>query len=276
MKYYYRSVLANHWHMLSCMIEEAYAAEYNDDDLLVMGANIYTTCVNIKQTLNYNGKLIVYQLEPLVSNHWHPVNDIINTLQGADEVWDYDLDNIEILRQHGINAKFRPIVYSSNLKRINNNSNPDIDILFFGTPTEYRSKFLENLVRGYVIKEEYGNTFEKLNVVTLYNFTDEKLDEFIGRSKVILNINPYEGETRQQQTRIFYSLINDKCVMSQRSTRNYFGNCIVEFDDFQDFGDKILNLLSTDAWRNYPSFSNLPTVDAHRDYQNFLNRIQII
>jgi hypothetical protein len=80
---------------------------------------------------------------------------------------------------------------------------------------------------------------------------DHLLEEMIGRSKIILNINPYEGECRQQQTRIFYPLINNKCVLSQKSSINYYDNLITEYTDWKDLYQKMIHLLENDRWKDY-------------------------
>lgn len=277
MKYFYKSMLSSFWVMLTQMVEENYASEYETNDTLIMGLNLYYSSDILRNEYISNkcDKLIIYQLEPLVENHWWSIDKVIASLKGADEIWDYDLDNIEILKTYGINAKFKPIVYTNSLKRIQKNDSPDIDVLFFGTPTTYRSKFIENFISGYEFMNDdfIANTYANLSIVSIVHISDHRLDELISRSKIILNLNPYEGVTRQQQTRIFYPLINDKCVMSQRSNRNYFGNCIIEFDNHQDFGDKVIELIGKDTWRNYPTFTNYPSFSKdRRDYESFLNR----
>jgi hypothetical protein len=209
-----------------------------------------------------------------VENHWWKTDAIIESLQGADEVWDYDLDNIEILKQHGIDAKFKPFLYTKALNTIVSNNEPEIDVLFYGTPTAYRGDFFEYFSKSFVHYEgRTSELYQTMNIVNLYNISDHRLSEYIARSKIILNLNPYDGTTIQQQTRIFYPLSNGKCVMSQKSNRNYFGNCIVEFTDCQDFGEKAIELIKTGKWRDYPKFPNsLSFSKDQQDSQSFFNK----
>lgn len=278
MIYYYSILQADHWDMLSKMVDDNYTEGSQPNDVVIFQLYLNQACRELKTTLNCSGRLIVYQLEPLVENHWWKTERIIKNLDGADEVWDYDLDNIEVLKSYGIEAKFKPIIYTDKLKIIENNNEPDLDVLFYGTPTPHRSKFMEDFVNNYsYYTEEQLQAMTGLNIVTAFGIKGKKLDEFISRSKIILNLNPYGGDTRQQQTRIFYPLINGKCVMSEKSKRNYFGGCIVEFTDFQDFGNKVIELVKTGGWKEYPSFSNNLSFSKERqDYQNFINRRPLI
>ncbi len=239
-----------HWDMLATMLEEVYGHLEEPDSCIVLGNYIFNAAHKIKKQLNAK-KLIIYQSEPLIENHWWSPSQIIKNLEGADEVWDYDLENINFLKNHGIDAKFRPPAYSEKLKRVVNIANPDIDILFYGTPNPYRNNIIYSLTRDPVIPEKYLSTFKNLNIVTLYNVLGDKLDEYIARSKIILNLNPYEGECRQQQTRIFYGLINNKCVLSERNKINYYGNQITQFKGLEELFDKSMSLLRDDKWREF-------------------------
>ena len=261
--------------MLAKMVDENYATEENENDLFVMALYLNLSGTQLKEEFahrNFN-KLIIYQLEPLVEAHWWTTDKIVESLKGADEVWDYDLDNIELLKQHGIEAKFKPLLYTESLNTIKTIDEPDIDVLFYGTPTRYRSSFFESFNKDFVHYDDTSDMYGIMNIVTLYNIADQRLDEFIARSKIVLNLNPIEGDCRQQQTRIFYPLTNGKCVMSQKSNRNYFGNCIVEFTDSQDFGEKAIELLKTGKWRDYPKFPNSLSFSKDRqDSKKFFNR----
>lgn len=91
---------------------------------------------------------------------------------------------------------------------------------------------------------------DRLKTVWINNIDGALLDEYIAKSKIILNINPYDGATRQQQSRIFYPLINEKCVVSQTSNRNYFGDNIYEFTTKYDLKEKLEFLLQNDRWKD--------------------------
>ena len=249
MKYLFEDTYAKHWLDITKMLEENYNEEIKDSSVVV-GACAKRPFSDFK-ALSEGRKVIVYQLEPLVNNHWHLPENIITNIKDADEVWDYDLDNIAILKSFGIDAKHKPCLYTHALKKIENVADPDIDVLFYGTMTERRSRFFSEAFYKAIIPYEQVSILTDMSTVMLNQVWGDQLDHFISRSKIILNLNPYDGDCRQQQTRIFYSLINNKCVISERSSRNYFGGLIREFSDPQEFILLAGELLTGDKWRDY-------------------------
>ena len=247
MYYYYSTMLSYHWNDISQMVNENYAHEYEPNDLLIMAVHHHHSIEKIKSENPGHGKVIIYQLEPLNKSHWWSEDHIIPILKDADEVWDYDLDNIKKLKSHGIEAKFKPFLYTEGLKRIKNSSEPDIDILFYGTLSDYRYKFLENI-------NHYGNLG---TTVCAFALTEEILDEFIGRSKIIIDLQLNDKEKFiQKQTRLYYALINNKCVLSEKSSRNYYGDLILEADnDIDEVLNQATFLLTTEKWKDYSNNS---------------------
>lgn len=265
MQYHYDWIQENVAKQIIAMLEENYANEENKEDIVILFRHNWLNITRIKDELNNHGrvyrKIILYQLEPLVDGHWHNKERIIENLYGADEVWDYDLDNIEVLNKHGIEAKFVPFRYTKSLKTIENDSNPEISLLFYGTFTEKRSRQIADYLNHYHSKNKEGfELFANLGFVWLYRNTEAFQNKMIANSKIILNMNPYEGECRQQQPRIFFPLINGKCVLSQKSNRNYFGDSIIEFTDIDDMGDKVVWLLANDNWKNFTHWNGEMTV----------------
>lgn len=231
----------------------------NHDSIVYLDASCAKSNL-LFNNIKHNKQTILYQLEPLVENHWWKISDIVEVAQKADEVWDYDLQNIEILRDNGIDAKFKPIVYTNKWKRINKRE-CDIDVLFYGTMTKFRYKIYNNFLEHMPIQNDSPLTDIYVNkkVIWAYAIFDELLDELISRSKIIVNLNPYEGETRQQQTRIAYALNNDKLVLSQKSPINYFGDSILQFDDERSLNDLVLDILYHKKWE-LPDISNRPNI----------------
>jgi len=240
-RYIHPVYLQQHWIDLIYMVEDNYSYELGSRDSLIIGACAYHDVDTYRKKYEGADRYIVYQLEPLHEKHWYPMQKIISNISNADEVWDYDLDNIEILKQHGINAKFKPFLYSPNLKRIKNKEEPDIDILFYGSLTKDRLKIIDRLCNHNITTE---------SVVILFNSQGSNLDEYISRSKIILNLNTDQENIIQKQTRLFYGLINDKCIISERSKRNYYGDLIVECDR-DELVSTTLNYIRTDLWKSH-------------------------
>jgi hypothetical protein len=257
MRYYYGSRFKEHWEDIAKMVEENYSQDYDDNDCLILSVHLIKDIHNGVEIIeDYNpdyNKKIVYQLEPLVENHWCGMTDMINCIRDYDEVWDYDLNNIEILKQNGIDAKFKPLIYSENLKKIENKEEPDIDVLFYGTQTDYRIKTISTLIGRYLYCD--------INFISINNVTGSLLDDFISRSKIILDLSNdgYLHQRIQKQTRIFYALINNKCVISEKSDKNYFGNLITEVnidEDLSELGNIINDYIYNKKWKEYLNVSD--------------------
>jgi hypothetical protein len=165
-------------------------------------------------------RIIVYQLEQL------PVfkisTDAVMILRDCDEVWDYDAENIRFLASHGIKAKLMPMIPTKAISAcgpIIGKDECDIDLLFYGAITEERNMKLVKLMNS-------CNT-SGLKMVMLSGIYGEALDEYIRRSKIILNIHAYRTAF-QEQVRIFKALSSNRCVLSEPSLTNHFGEAVIE------------------------------------------------
>jgi len=233
---------------VKAMVEATEYEGYNGE-IVVLGYNVSEPFPAFRNRFP-NAKIICYQLEQIFNNQswWYDVNsgagtpkrantDHINGwLQGCDEIWDYDLDNIEFLESIGYkNIKFKPMRWYEGINNITH-MEKDIDVLFYGGVNAKRSAHL-NLLHGYNHK------------VITQNFQawGETLNEYIGRSKIILNLHFYDSHI-QEQVRIFPLVANDCCVLSEPSRRNYFGDLIQHFEDGKMI-EAIDGLLLNDKWK---------------------------
>lgn len=238
-----KAMFPNFWNDIVSMVKENYSHLYDDNDLLTIGNHNKQKVSSLKESFPTAKKLIAYQTEQLVPGHWWSVEHILSNIIEADEIWDYDLENIKVLKKYNINAKFRPILYTSCLQRIKNVEEPDIDILFYGSLTPRRNAFLE-----------YFTWQSSYNYVVIINNDITAIDEYIARSKIVLNIHPHEHH-RQEQTRISYLLHNNKCVISEKSNINYFSDLIVEAEP-DKFLEVICDTLENDKWKSYTINTN--------------------
>lgn len=206
-----------------------------------------------------NKKIIIYQFEQIYNNfsEWYnPNSNILHIkkrtehlngwFKNVDEIWDYDVNNLVFLKKMGFNnVKHVPLKYANSLKRINNDYDKDIDVLFYGQ------------VKGCDRRREIIRKIqEKHNIVIVpYGTTGDKLYNYVDRSKIVLNIHFYEGVI-QEQVRIFELIINDKCVLSEYSKTNYFGDLIVECGK-DEMSDKIDWLLENDNWKLFNNVGDL-------------------
>lgn len=227
-------------------IEETLKELYGDNPkyehtVIILGYNVLPSLAFLRE--QYPGyKLIVYQLEQLfVGSSW--VNKkCYNNLYAADEIWDYDEGNVHWMRKHyKLNAKFKPLVYTHSLRRIPpiEEYKCDIDVLFYGYLHERRAKLLINL---------HHIAGSKMKIFDLYGVWDKELDTYIQRSKIILNVHG-KPDSRQEQPRLYYPVINGRCVLSEKTATNYIGNAILEAP-YEKLLDTIVQLIKTGAWLN--------------------------
>ena len=183
-------------------------------------------------------KFIAYQLEQL---EYYDKNRVYDKLNLFDEIWDYDENNYQILKDRGYNnLKILKPHYCEELKRIDQNIKKDIDVLFYGTINNKRQIIIDELKKN------------NINVVTLFNIHGKELDSYIGRSKIILNTHYYDSHI-QEQVRLFYLIINNKCIISEPSVYNNYCDLIIETTDYVK---TIKELLKNDKWKNYNNISN--------------------
>lgn len=127
-------------------------------------------------------------------------------LKLADEVWDYDEVNVKVLRLIRNDIKLHTLKpYKSWPKT----RKKDIDILFYGSMNKHRKKLLDHL------KQKY-------NVCILTNKFDN-LDDYILRSKILLNIHFYHEVPLQEQARMIRWIGAPCRIVSERSMKNYLG-----------------------------------------------------
>jgi len=137
-----------------------------------------------------NTKIIVYNQAQLGNSN---VKNILNFkyftyLSLADEVWDYDEHNIKILKL------IRPDVKLHILKPTNlldaGTAEKDIDVLFYGLMNQRRQDIIDEL-------KNHG-----LNVVVANGIWGDKLNPYIARSKILLNVHYYPITALQEQARM--------------------------------------------------------------------------
>ena len=208
------------------------------DTVFILG-HVDTRCTLDGMRKKYpNKKLVVYQLEQMYNGCKYANKHVFEWLEGADEIWDYDLDNIEWLAKKGIQASFHPMRYASTLRDVPS-VEKDVDVLFYGYLTERRSKLLTQIVNA---------GCNKWATTITMGISGENLARWIGRSKIILNIHAYDNNNRQEQVRMFYPVINGACVVSEQSARNYLDGCITECP-LRYLPETIDNILANGMWK---------------------------
>jgi len=219
-------------HFIFSHVEEflkEHCNNYDDSYICILGYLTFTLeeLVRIKA----NGKkIIIYQLEQ-ISNHLYSHNTRwVEMLKISDVVFEYDENNKKILDGMGICSKIVKLKYTKSLKTIKSKE-LDIDVLFYGSINQKRKELIDSILVENKTK----------NIVISQSLFGQELDEYISRSKIILNCHYYEMDV-QEQVRIFYPLINNKVIVSEYNTLNNFGNSIfnIKRDNIPKFINELL------------------------------------
>lgn len=187
--------------------------EFKNDtsnNVIICGAHDLSRTQSIDNYKKKYDKVIVFNQEPLTATQRQFIHQsYFSWIKQADEVWDYDEQNIEVLKL------IRPDVKLHILKPYKDWSKyapveKDIDILFYGSTNEHRTKLLDVLKKKYnVVHFREGNSHW------------DDLDKYILRSKILLNIHYYFECTMQEQARMVRWLGAPCRIISEKSNKNY-------------------------------------------------------
>lgn len=264
-KYIIIDSMSQYYHHVALMILEHYDTEVYQNTVFLLGTYITNTYEEIRAKYPSN-RLIVYQLEQFISsNHLLPFDRMLDNLKKVDEVWEYDLSNIVYFNSQGIASKFRPMRYTTKLE----NQIPDLpkkyDILLYGTMNELRSKWLIKLT---------NNTWDNIRIAYVFNSFDDNLNQLIGESKCVLNVHQFSYNGLQEQVRLFYLLINNVPILSEKSDYNYFSNLLLEcqYNNLRDtFHTKVLGTEELSRLQNESSITFKYWTYNDSNYLNYIN-----
>lgn len=210
---------------------------------------------------NYEGLMpknyIVYQLEqskPLnevnENNTWF-TNRYLKRLEGSIEIWDYSMQNIVNIRNLFSSrnlilpvVKYVPITYLRNF--LGTDTNKDIDVLFYGSTNPRREKIMADL-EAINLKIHFAG----------YNLWNERRQELINRSKIILNIHFYDNPILET-TRLAPLVSQGAFVISEPSSDKIldkFWSSMVTFCSYDKIVDKISSFLQ--VWESCKEFAIL-------------------
>jgi hypothetical protein len=122
------------------------------------------------------------------------------------ETWDYSARNLAKLRSLGIDhARYLKPGFHPKLRRIPNDVEQDIDVLFYGTIGPRRAAVLDALqARGLTVGIVSGGIY------------GAERDAFIARAKVVLNLHHYASHIFEV-VRAFYLMTNGKAIVGEVS-----------------------------------------------------------
>lgn len=148
---------------------------------------------------------VIYNLEQVSESSPWCTPQYLSALRRC-QVWDYSARNIASLARMGVTTtRHVPIGYSPWLTRITPAATEDIDVLFYGSMNERRSRLITEL-------SDAG-----LNVQAVFGVYGQTRDELISRAKVILNAHYYDTGIFEL-VRVSYLLANRKAVVAECGT----------------------------------------------------------
>ena len=176
---------------------------------------------------------ILYNLEQIYGNsQW--LNPHLIALFRNYEVWDYSKQNAHVLNEYGVEVKhILPIGYVTNLTRIKRTNNPDIDVCFFGSLNERRTKIFDEI-------RSHG-----FNVCAIEGIYGAERDQLIARSKLAFNIHFHDAKILEM-VRISYFLANRIPVLTEGNVNNFEDEDIVDavcFADYEQLTENAIALL---------------------------------
>jgi hypothetical protein len=146
---------------------------------------------------------IIYNLEQLANVVISEMKSCYPAAARRLAIWDYDERNLDTWR--ALNVARQPVIlpvgWAPTLAKIPKREQ-DIDVLFYGLPGKTRLGVYWNLAQA------------GLRSIYICGFYGPQRDEFIARSKIVLNINKYETSRVFEIVRVSYLLANGKAVVS--------------------------------------------------------------
>lgn len=148
-------------------------------------------------------RTIIYNLEPLIEGSpW--TTRALATAFAQVPVWDYSIRNAVYRQQHHWFGSWYtvPVGYMPQWTRIVRQSEPDIDVLFYGSLSLRRRRAIEALqIAG-------------IHIRTLFGVYGADRDSWISRSRVVLNLHQ-ATEYPFESVRVGYVLANRCTVVSE-------------------------------------------------------------
>lgn len=167
---------------------------------------------------------------------------------------DYSERNILKFNQLGyLHVNLLKIGYQKELRRIQKSKIQDVDVLFYGSINDRRRRILNELaLRGLKVKHLFG----------VYG---EERDQWISRSKVVLNLHLYQSKIFEI-VRVFYLMTNSAAVVTEVDPDTQIdsiykdGLCTAPYSEIVD---KCIELVQSNSLRHQLENSAFETISKY-------------
>lgn len=180
---------------------------------------------------------IIINTEQLSSVYSDWNANVLKWFAAGFEVWDYSDRNIEYLKAFGMpGVKKLGIGFQKELVRVSRNDHFEVDVLFYGSINERRRTVLNKL-------HDAG-----VRVQTLFGAYGKVRDEWIGRSRLVLNHHFYDSQIFEV-VRVFYLLTNSVAVVGEVNSTTLIEErfkCGIVSAPYEALVDATLSLLNND------------------------------
>lgn len=168
-----------------------------------VNSSITDLCIGIFLHIdNLPQNYIIWNLEPLSPGSPHLTMRLVNKIRKAKILLHYNPNEVEYVKQFNNNVIYFPFSYHrslENMYRLNLPIKEDIDVLFYGSPNEYRLKTIDTIRKS------------GINIIAPGLVFTHKRDEYIYRSKIVLLVNYFDNNP--DIVRVTYLLSQKKCIV---------------------------------------------------------------
>ena len=212
---------------------------------------------------SYPENTIFMNFERLAGGHSLQMEKIIGK---RFQIWDYSDANMAIW--NSIETKFpvyfAKVAYAPILEKVSSNVPQDIDFLFYGSLTPERLSVISKITK-------MRSDLTHFSVVSLISIYGKQRDEFIARSKVVLNIS---HQVNFEIVRVSYLLANKKPVLCYSDTEalqvepDLKNNCL-KFVNENNIYEECERLILNEEYRNFYA-ENCYQIFKKRDVKNII------
>ena len=150
---------------------------------------------------------IIYNLEQIIPGSAWATPAWLKSVEGH-LIWEYSEKNMSYWKDRGARAIHVPIGYAPNLTRIERTVDRDIDVVFYGSMNNRRSRILDDLKS------------RNFRCAPLHGVYGAQRDRIIARSKLAINIHYYVPNIFEV-VRGSYLVANSVPLLSERNADTY-------------------------------------------------------